>query len=445
MNQIAIGDSSGWTVIEGQSIAPPFKKSAAFFSFNPDPTVREYLQIKLSGTPAQISAAIGTLETIALRAQAYEMGEYAEPQLFRFQPAAGGDYYYAQISDLNLAGNPDGYITHQRGSYLIELHYNRPNWFDGDQEELPLTGRSGEDLTGGFTLFNHTDVDAPHGSTALIKAVNAGGDLPGPIRIELLNDYGTGMIKDLYFGIYHHPSVDDENIFFYNAPDMTGGTQSMNVNAIQSYYRSKTWTAATWTALYAIPLDLTEVRDLDGRNFRPFLHLFSSHAYTDLYLKIILKIGSYTLQTCEFVYADPDYDYVLFPPVQMPPKQILRENDPHSIDLYLYGLKEDGAAATLAVDQICLFPLDYAATLLGFFYMDEDDRLIYDNYRGLSNVRYAAGQTETIAHCVQGGPLLLYPGEYSRLFTFLANTSNTIDIMRTSELRLYYRPRVRLL
>jgi len=219
----------------------------------------------------------------------------------------------------------------------------------------------------------------------------------------------------------------------------------MNVNAIGNYYRSKTWTAAVWTAVHTIPIELTKVKKLDGRTYRPILHLFNSHAYTNLYLRILVKIGIYVIQTCEYVYADPDYDYVLFPPIQIPPKEILKENYPHSIDLQIQGLKEDGTAATLESDQLCLFPMEYAATLLGFLPMDEDDKLIYDNFRGLTNARVAAGQTETIAHNLQGGPLLLYPGENNILFIFQANTDNTIDIMRTSELVLYYRPRVRLL
>jgi len=71
--------------------------------------------------------------------------------------------------------------------------------------------------------------------------------------------------------------------------------------------------------------------------------------------------------------------------------------------------------------------------------------LIDDSFRELSNVRYSAAGSETIAHIRQGGPLLLYPNQNSRLFFVLSNESNAIDIMRTARVRVYYRPRVRLL
>jgi len=155
--------------------------------------------------------------------------------------------------------------------------------------------------------------------------------------------------------------------------------------------------------------------------------------------------GAYTLQTCDAVYADPNYKYVLFPPLQLPPNQLLREMLPHHVEIMIYGLKEDGAAAQIDIDCLQLLPLDYAATFHGFFDMSQDDILIDDSFRGLSNVRYSAVGSETVAHMRIGGPLLLYPGQNTFLFFMLANENNTMDILRTSTLKVFYRPRLRLL
>lgn len=445
MYQIAIGDSTSWTVLEGASIAAPFRKAAVFFTFSHELSVREKIEITLTGTPAQVSAALGTLEKVALRAQAYARLEYAQPQLLRFQPASGGSYYYAQISDLYFESSADSYLKHQRGSYLVSLVYSRPNYFDGDQVELALTGRAGDDITGGIDLINHTDFGALDGNTVLIKAADAVADLPSPLRVELLNNYATSTVKDIYFGLYHHPTVDDEDIFFAQAVDMSGGSNYSNAAAIGGVYRRKSWTASSFTNMFTYPISLVDIPMLDGRYYRPLLHLFASHAYDDLYFKLKLYLGSYLLYTGEQVYSDPSYSYVLFPPIQIPPNQLLRENLPHSLDLIIYGLRAGGSAVTIDVDQLCFLPLDYAAFFYGFYEMDEDDKLVYDNFRNLSNVRYSAGQTEAVAHVRHGGPLLLYPNENNRLFVFQSNTSNVIDIARTSVLRVYYRPRVRLL
>jgi len=95
------------------------------------------------------------------------------------------------------------------------------------------------------------------------------------------------------------------------------------------------------------------------------------------------------------------------------------------------------------VDQLSFLPMDFAASFLGFYAMAEDDNLIDDNFRQLSNVRFSTAGSETIAHSRLGGQLMLYPRENTRLFVVMADATNTIDIMRTAKLRVYYRPRVR--
>ena len=170
MNQIAIGDpSAGYTVIEGASVATPFKQAALFLTFAPDPILKESIELVLKGSPAQISIALATLEMIIARALDFQRAAYPSPQYLRFQLTAGGSFFITPISNIYLESNPAGYKSQQAGSLLVTLHYHRPNWFDGPQTELPLTGAGGTDLTGGLAIFNHTDHHATHGSTALIK------------------------------------------------------------------------------------------------------------------------------------------------------------------------------------------------------------------------------------------------------------------------------------
>ena len=445
MNQIAVGDSSSWTIIDGVSVSVPFRRTSVFFSFGSEETVREKVEITLSGSPVQVSDGLALLDRVILRAQAYSRREYSSPQYLRFQLESGGDHYYAEISDLYLEASPTSYLTHQKGSFLVNLHYTRFNYFDGIQVELPLSGRNGADQTGGFDLINHTDLTSTYGNYVLVKSADALSDLPAPLRIELENTYSSNKIKDIAAGSFHHPTVTDEKIFFAFATDMSGGTQYYNSNAINDYYRRVSWASSAWTALYNYPVPLTEVDDLDGRSFRPVLRLYNAHAYSDLYFRIKLMRGSYTLQTCDAVFSDPNYQYVLFPPIQIPPNQLLREMLPHHVEIMVYGLKEDGSIAQIDVDCLQLLPLDYSAFFRGFFDMSHNDKLIDDSFRRLSNVRYSAVGSETVAHIRVGSPLLLYPAQNTFLFFILANENNVIDIDRTSQVRVFYRPRLRLL
>jgi hypothetical protein len=445
VNQIAVGDSSNTIVLEGQSVSAPFYHAIPSFVGSSDPYVSEKVDVLLKGTPEQISTGLADLEKIITRAELYARKAYPSPQYLRFQLASGGPYYYAEVSNLYLTCPPEGYKTHSRGSIVAELHYLRPNYFDGPQVEVFLNGRFGENLAGGVPLYNHTDYHIPHGSSVYIKPGSLTSPMPAPLRVELENTTATGALKDIYIGVYHHLSNDHEDPFFHNAPDIYGGTLLMNVNAINDYYRRLTWSAVDWTSIASITLTLDTVDLLAGETYRPMVHLFNSHAYSDLYLGFKLQRGLAVIYASEPVYADPDYDYVFLPPVDLPPNQLLRETLPHSLDFVLYAYKASGGTYTLDIDQVQLFPLAYSASFSGFFTMSKDDKLIDDSFRGLSNVRYSASGSETVAHIRLGGPLCVRSGAYNRLFFVMADGSNTVDLMRTATLRIYQRERRRIL
>ncbi len=446
MNQIAVGDpTAGFTVVEGQSIAPPFKHAASFFTFSPDPWVTERLEIHLAGTPSQISAGITGLETSILRAQDYRRAAYPSPQYLRFQPVSGGEYFYTPFSNAYLESNPAGYKTHQAGSRLVTLHYTRASWFDGQQIELPLTGRSGPDVTGGFDIFNHTDHHTGHISSLRIKPEYAISELPAPLRIELQSTYAPTNIKDIHIGSYYHPTNTDDNMFFGQSHNMTGGTQNYNINAIGDYYRRLTWSSTAWSPILYYSLNATQTSLLDGRSYQPIILLYNTHTYDDLYLQLRLKRGVDTLYTGDPIFIDPDYKYILFPPIEIPPNQLLREVLPHFVELVFYARKVSGASYTLDVDQVMLLPLDYSASFLGFFPMRENNILVDDSHRQLTNVRYSHIGSETVAHVRTGSPLMLTPNVHTRLFFLMTNTANQIEMMRTATVKVFYRQRKRFI
>jgi len=445
VNQIAIGEGSNFIVLEGQSAAAPFYHALPCFSDTPETKLAEKIEVTLRGTPSQISSAVASLEKLIDKARLYEQKAVPSPLYLRFQPEPAGPYYSVEISNLSLVSHPTGYKTHARGSLVLELHYTRHNYFDGPQVEVPLCGRFGEDVLGGVTLYNHTDYHSAHGNSVYIKPASLTSPLPAPLRIELENTCPTGAIKDIFIGMGHHQSNYDESPFFHNAPDFSGGDLLLNTNAINDYYRRLTWSGTNWSQIAAISLSLDVVDLLGGKTYRPLLHLFNLHAYEDLYLAFKLQRGSSVIYASEPVYADPLYGYVFLPPVDLPPKQLLRETPPHSMDFVLYAYSPSTGTKTLDVDQVQLFPQSFAANFLGFFNMLENDTLIDDSSRGLSNVRYSIVGSEMVAHIRQGGPLFGRSSEYNRLMFAMANATNTMDIMRTAVLRVYQRERRRII
>ncbi len=445
MNQISVGDTSSWTVIHGASVAAPFLRAA----YAPAPCacdiVEDQIDLFLDGTPSQLTTALALLEKTISRSQLHDQGGYPYFQMLRFQLEGDGTYFYCPITNPYLTFNPSGYETHHTGSLQVTLHFTRPNCFDSDPIELPLTNRNGDDVTGGITLFNHSDAHAGHDSSVLIKPGDIDSALPAPLRFELENTYDTDEVQDIFTGLYHHPINDDHEVFFCQAPEFMGGSLLYSPDAINEYYRRLTWAATSWTDLGSWNYTNAAVQLFSGRAYRPILHLYNPHVYTDLYLKIKLLKGSLVLWEVEAIYADPSYQYLIFPPVRIPPVPLLTENLPHHIDLAIFAQHQASGTHQIDVDNLLLLPLDTSATFLGFFTLIEDAVLVDDSFYEKHNIRYPTIGSEAVGHLRQGGPLLLYPGEYNRLFIVQTNTSHQVDILRTSTLRAYYRKRVRLL
>jgi len=101
MRQICLGDDHAvWLVIDGISVAAPFRSAACIFAVSSKPTVEEQIELLLSGTPAEITIGLNALEAIAHKALQYKNGTYAAPQSLRLQPETNADYFYAPITDI---------------------------------------------------------------------------------------------------------------------------------------------------------------------------------------------------------------------------------------------------------------------------------------------------------------------------------------------------------
>lgn len=447
MYQIAIGDSlKGFTVLHGASIAAPGFKATVNFAFSSAEYVKESIDIQIKGTYAQINTFIALLNAIIQRAADYSIGFYPVAQQLRFVTMDGQPYYYATINQVYLESNPAGYLTQPTGSKLITLHYTRPNFFDGAAVLLPLSGRAGADVATPYPLFNHTDAGVNHGSTVLVKKTSFSTDLPAPLRIIYNPDTGGGATyRNIFMGAYHHETFDGDLPFFYYYNELVGGINTIDAAAISGGYKAITWTSLVWTQLILFNIPIASFQALYGYAYRPFVRLFATHAYTDLYFKIIIEHASTLVYETEPVYSPPGYGYFTLPPIDLPPNFTLNEVAPDTFNVSLYGFRESGAATAINIDCITLFPLCYAATFYGFHSLLEDQPLIDDNFKGRHNMRNSPDAGESVSHARQGSPLLLFPGQFNRLFFYTANATNLIPIAQESSVTVSYYPRVRLL
>ena len=448
MNQIAVGDPiKGFFILDGQSIAAPFVKTIVHFKFSLEPYVQEHIVIQLKGTSSAISSALAKLELVLQRALLYDNVHFVSPQYLRFQPTAGGDYYYTPIDDVYLAANPAGYITQATGSKVVTLHYTRPNYFDGPQTQLPLTGRAGTfNPPNAYPLINHTDSGVGHGSTVMIDKANYSTVLPAPVRFEYsFNSSGIPSLENLFTGIYHHESYNGDTPFFAYYNNLSGGTAFASGAAIQGYYDQFMWGTAAWMFITQYDIAAPNISYFDGRTFRPIIHLFSTHAYADLYLRVQIERAGEVLFVSEPVYSPPGFGYIILPPIEIPPNYLLREATAATHSVCIYGNRGSGASTTLNIDCLTLFPLSYAASFYGFTETFYQQIIIDDSHRNRYNVLTTPPTGESVGHARVGGPLMLFPNTHSRIFFYCSNPADLMPIDYLASVRVFYRPRIRLL
>lgn len=448
MNQIAIGSYAAggdWLILHGEGIAAPFKQADYQPLYETGEEVAETILLSLEDSPEALADGVAALETIRQRNLLYHQTGYPMPQCLRFQLVAGGEFYYCLLKSLEIEANLDYLQTKLLGSMLLTMHFVRANHYDADPVELPLTVGSALDVMGGVDLINHTDTHIAHCNSVLIKPEDFDTDLPASLRLELVNTTEEGVLRDVYVGVYHHPQTISEELLICFAGDFFGGAALTVSDAINGKFVRSTWSETEWKVLGGWTFDSDVVEKMAGMSFRPILRFYDAPAYEDLYLRLNIQSGFKVLWEGESVYVDPNYGYVLFPPLHMPPNKLMNEVPPHQVDLVVNGLHETDAAYTIDFDCLTLLPLEPGANLLAFFDLYEEASLIDDSFVDGYDAHYTSVGAELVAHIRQGAPLALYPGHYHRLIVLVTDGKNEMDIFRTTNLRLYYRPRKRIL
>jgi hypothetical protein len=449
MYQIAIGDDvsfGGYTVVQGDSVTAPFKSANYAPVFQIGAVIQDQILLRLAGTASQLSTALTTLETIKQRITLFNNNAYPSPQFLRFKVSSSASYYYARLESLELEVNKDAPHTRQTGSLTVNLNFTRPNYFDGPQTALPLTGAGGTDVTAGLAIFNHTDSGAGHGNWIAVDPDDVDSDLPAPLRIELTNNYGTSKLHDTFISLYNHPYYQSYSPFFYYPSSFVGGSMTANANAISGYYRTVTGAAAAWRNLGNWTLAASNIKAMSGAAFRPVLRFYNSFAYTDLYMRIVLRMGYFEILLTDPIFCDPNYGYAIFPPLKFPPGRISWLYDPSGVSMHLYAYRDSGAIS-LDWDCLTLLPLHKAAFFKSFYEMVTNTVLLDDSFLNIhsSDLSPAGAGAEIVCHIRSGDPLVVSPVDKTLILILMEDALEQLAPARTATVKAFYRPRKRVL
>jgi hypothetical protein len=410
-------------------------------------TIVEDLRITLAGTTAQIETALGVL--------AAWLEEAA-----RVANLPGMDYVYLEVRLLaggvtwrslvlggtmeTLGAGAEQRATKNQGVRLLLTRLNY--WEDNTQRELLISSvLDAVAATGGVRITNH--VDSGHANHVQLAAVNAGGDIPAPLRLALTTELaemglvyaGQNMSANTGAGTF---CLEDEGTLVGTGvtPTRTAGATATN-----GYYASLAWSGASEMKLIYFSLD-GAIGNLSGLAYLPLLRLYSSIAGGEkIWAKWRIVYGHGTSENVIYetqgAYLENADSLQQGTPINIPPWKVEAGEAPLSLYLVLVVQADAVGAHTLNVDNVFLLPLEnwriYREALAAVGACIVLDNPYAGTVKGYDGLR---------THIAEGPGLVVYPGKLQRYYFLVEGVSaGGSPIALQSSVRMYYRPRKRAL
>ena len=306
-------------------------------------------------------------------------------------------------------------------------------------------------VAAGAITVNETIVDEDAGDTVVIydllhfvdiDSTEITGDMPTPVRLELINEDAGASLETLWIGAN---SISDAASFanILDFADSNTGSDSSNAAAVSGLYRqySITTTEAKVTGWTIEAATLTAAK---SRWFKCILRSYNGTNMTDVKLRIKILYSTKVIYTGAQVEYDDTYAGIArlwreIDTVQLPPFA-MDGNAPTDLTLELWGVSTSGGAETVDLDCIMLLPVDGSRKIKSLKGVAQnsivhEDGILQNYYQEISS----AIVRDMVA---EGDHVYLWPGVDNRIyFVQHSVTANTADIDREMTVSAFYRPR----
>lgn len=442
MNLLQIQHGTTTLTIHGAGRAAPFHTAALEARDSAAGLARDDLTLALRGSPAEIESGLAALiRLLEAAAPAWAAPGQAKVYLLA-RVGSSGTAWRSPIHAARVELLGGGAVDRVTGSQGVRIAIERAGWWEESAESaLYLATQATSRTHNAVTLRNHWD--SAHSNWAQAEADDVRGELPAPLRLEFISA-GLANHGTLYCG--HNASSSPWTMI----TRLEGEAAAFNGAAVDTVSLSgasnNAYGRVTWSGTAAAALQWTVASTL--------LNLGAGEWFLPV-ARLALK-----LQTGEWwgrwklVYPHAGGTSVLWEsrPTLLDPARGLQPGAPLRLPPWIGSAAEVGlalvwevtppgsASHTLAVDYLYLLALEswriYRPALVyasGFAVYDEPASASLLGPGGLR------------AHTAEGPGLVAVPGKQQRWY-FLAETSAGDDAPEaTSTLRLWYRPRKRVL
>ena len=388
-------------------------------------------------TDGSVSANLAEVRTLnGLLHQAHRRGQ-GEKDLAAvyvvWQESATGSEWRSEILDGRAEWDAEAltWTYWQSATQFADVVIERRNHWDGPEAQLPLTNPNGVYNTAGLNVYNDNSGAGTYPNTianyADILGSAIGGDLPGPVRLEITNTYATARLYDVWVGVNQtNPSFTHYLAGPGAVTVASGGTVTI-----------KDWTLTGYELTLAA-----------GREYRVLARFGTDRGVVGgLLARFRLSIlwNVTTLWESGWVTPDTTRGSVVrdLGSLRLPP-WIPGLTGLDGVTLRLSALQTDVASMDINLTWLQLVCADAWRYITCVGYGVVQGRRIVDD--GINERLYTDdGSGGAKAGILTGGgssALTLQPGKNARLmFAMHANTLSTAELDRSISVKTYYRPR----
>jgi hypothetical protein len=410
-------------------------------------SVTETCEVRITdGSVAANLVETRTLQELLQQAKDAQRNRSLDKVYLTWQQTNGGTVYRSEIHDGRVEWESEAlqYPQWIGDTQFARVHWERSNWWDAPEVQIPLTNLHGTADTSGLAIYNNANSGTANYVDIAGTAVL--GDLPGPTRLELTNSYNSGTaLAQIWIG---------QNVFNPTTFDhwVEGEDASYGGTVVGADYYSGGSVIQTGqisdTEQPIFKWDLTTAISsaCGGRVYRlifrssPFQTSWNVFRY-----RLKIAYGAQVVWQTDLV--QPENHAMIIQPlftVRLPP-WLPGQSGLDGLTLELWAIETIEAHGNLYVDFFQLTPTDgYREIRRATYNVPYETRVIDDGIQDLLYIDDGAGAAKAGILSGYGAAIKLWPGRDQRLYFLMSGSiAATAELDRTLSAKLYHRPRRR--
>lgn len=399
------------------------------------------VNISIHGRPALTHASImiGRFRTHAQLTLNRNFGSFV---YLWYSPTDDRQLYKSRVYTIDLTpeGTASFYNVPDR-NIPAQLIINHGPWI-GELIQIPLAHSYGTTQLTPLTIQNTTD--ATYDNRVYIRGTDVAGDLPTPIKIELINNDNT-RIYQYWYGLNVNSTPQ---LFNHVVEGEDGAPLNNQISADASAGASNQISVAATAEADMITWDLDAnfTTQANGNQFHLLIRTHASNwLWPQIYyrFKILDAAGVGTFWKGEQVFFPNaninnfigDYGIIRIPPWRVDRNIV----SPSAVKLVMSAAQiVAGAAIPQDIDALYLFPVDGFRKIIFDNYLDQNETLIDDMTEDFIYTTPAGGGSIGSVFAI-GNPILVHPGLDQSLYILQDNDDGgTAEFEST--IRIWYRP-----